>query len=398
MSDFGETSDRPRPRLAMLREITDRSVLDEVFRHRQVTRAELAIATGISKPTIWESVRRLEKAGLLCAMGNQATGRRGREATFYELAQSAGWVLALAVNQEGVQGRAADMAGCPFGEDQLPPVAPGDASALIRAIRRTVRRALGAGSGRGTLQAVALSVANPVHPGTREIIPLPGSPFPEGMLLPAEILAGLVEAPLLVDNDVNLAAMAERHSGAARDVASFAYIYIGAGLGLGLYIDDQLIRGAHGLAGEIGYLSASLRSDEHLTLAEAIARQGFGRSDAPSIDVAAVLDAIGAAEAGDPTAMGAIRQLGASIGHAIVATCAIVDPELVLLGGPIGSQPALLESARATVTRLSPGRVRIATGSAEGSAPLRGALHLALDHGRRRMLTSQSDMPERGEG
>lgn len=391
MSEPGAVSGRALPRLGMLREITDSSVLSELFRHRRVTRAGLATATGISKPTIWESVRRLECAGLLRSAGSQETGGRGRTATYYELAETAGWVLALAVNSEGVHGRAADLAGRPFCEAQRPPAVAGGTSALIHGIRHVVRSALGGAGGRGALRAVVLSVANPVRPDGREIIGLPRSPFPEGMLLPADILAGLVDPPVLVDNDVNLAALAERRTGAARDTSSFAYLYVGAGLGLAVYVGDHLVRGAHGLAGEIGYLTAVSGTGQRTTLAELLATPGSGRPGAPSIDVAAVVEMARQAETGRPAASRAIGTLGASIGHAIVAACAIVDPELVLLGGPIGSQPALLEPVRATVTRFSPCPVRIAAGAVGEAAPLQGAVELALDHGRKRMLgTSQT--------
>src|ERR1700678_344356 len=95
VSDYGQTTDPALPRLAMLREITDRAVLDKVFHQFRVTRVGLASATGISKPTIWESVRRLVGAGILCAAGSLETGKRGRAATFFELTHTAGWVLAL---------------------------------------------------------------------------------------------------------------------------------------------------------------------------------------------------------------------------------------------------------------------------------------------------------------
>jgi predicted NBD/HSP70 family sugar kinase len=240
----------------MLREITDSSVLGEVFHRGRVTRAGLAGATGLSGPTVWESVRRLAGAGLLRAAGRQQTSGRGRAATYYELTGTAGWVLALTVNQQGVRARAADMAGRPIGANQQPAGAHGDTGSLILSIRRAVQRAVGAAAGHGTLRAVAMSVANPVRPGTGEIIALPGSPFPAGMHLPTDILADIAGAPLLIDNDVNLAALAERHAGPASEVSSFAYVYVGAGLGLALYVGDQLIRGAHGLAGEIGYPAA----------------------------------------------------------------------------------------------------------------------------------------------
>lgn len=357
--------DRPLPRLAMLRAMTDRRVLDHVFVHGRTTRAELAATTGISKPTISESVRRLETAGALRATGTDQTGRRGRIATFYELAADAGRVVAAEVNQQGVRTITTDLTGTVLATDQHP---PGDRP-VTAAVRDAVAAASEAGS--GPVRAIAVSVANPVDPVTHEVVALPGSPFPEGTLR-----AGEIGRDVLLDNDVNFSALAERREGAAQEAKSFAYLYVGAGLGVSLYVGDQLVRGAHGLAGEIGYLDSS-----GSTLAGALADQGFGRSGAPSLDVDAILTTLDQAD-GDAVAAGRLRLLGATLGRAVAAICTIVDPDLVLLGGPAGSQPELVTEIRRTVRTAAPGPVRVEAGAVTDSAALRGALLSALDHGR----------------
>ncbi|MET3805102.1 putative NBD/HSP70 family sugar kinase [Nakamurella sp. UYEF19] len=391
------TVETPRtglPRHGLLREITDRAVLDQVLEKGQVTRAELAAATGISKPTISESVRRLTDSGALAAAGSR-TGLRGRVATVYELATGAGWVLALQLDQAGIGFRATDLAGSPFFEGRQPPVRVGDGTALATSLRTTVQSAVVAADGRGPLGAVALSVANPVDPKTSQIVDMPHSPFPEGVIQPARVLAGLVAAPVLIENDVNLEALAERLGGAAMGVDSFAYLHLGAGFGLGLYVGDRLIRGAHGMAGEIGYVSVG--SDppngpggdrwQRGDLAQMVAAAGFGRPDAPSNDVAAVLATFTRAKRGEPSASVAAAAFGTMIAQAIVAVCAVADPDLVLVGGPIGAPPGLLGQLRTEVAQQFPGPVRIEQAALGPGAPLVGALHLALELGRSRLLT-----------
>jgi len=374
------------PRLALLREMTDRAVLERVFAEGRVTRAELAHHTGISKPTISEAVRRLETAGLLRAGGSDLTGRRGRVATIYELAADAGYVLAAEVNQQGIHTLAATLTGATFDRRRHRAVRPGDRAALSRALRATLRGAAGAAAGRGAPRAVAVAVANPVDPVTREVIALPDSPFPEGRVAVGEIVADVLGAemmsgaPLRVDNDVNFSALAERRGGAATGVASFVYLYVGAGLGMSLYLGDQLVRGAHGLAGEIGYLAAGSGR-----LAGEIARQGFGRPGTSALDVAAILATLRLAGAGDAQAGAAVRELGATIAHAVAAAAAIVDPDLVLLGGPVGAHPGLLEPIRVAVAGTALPAVRIQPGAVTEFAPLRGALVSALDAARARL-------------
>jgi predicted NBD/HSP70 family sugar kinase len=357
--------ERPLPRLAMLRAMTDRTVLDHVFDHGRTTRAELAATTGISKPTISESVRRLETAGALRATGTDQTGRRGRIATFYELTADAGRVVAAEVNQQGVRTITTDLTGTVLATERHPPAG----RPVTAAVRSAVTAAGEVGS--GPVRAIAISVANPVDPVTHEVVALPGSPFPEGKLRAEEI-----GHDVLLDNDVNFSALAERREGAAQDAKSFAYVYVGAGLGVSLYVGDQLVRGAHGLAGEIGYLDSS-----GSTLASALADQGFGRSDAPSLDVDAILTTLDQA-AGDAVAAERLRLLGATLGRAVAAICTIVDPDLVLLGGPAGSRPGLVAEIRRTVRAAAPGPVRVEAGAVTDSAALRGALLSALDHGR----------------
>ena len=351
----------------VLREATDRALLDETIRQGRTTRVELAAATGYSRPTVSEAVRRLVAAGLLDATGLKETGRRGRVGTFYSLGARAGWVLAMDISQAGVHARAADLAGTPLHDVFRPPVDSGDVEGLAANVRAVVGEARG---GEGPLRAVGVSIANPVDPASHAVVPLVGTPFPEGLLSPAAMIGDLVSAAVLVDNDVNLAALAEHRVGRAAGESSFAYLYVGAGLGVGLYIGDQLIRGAHGLAGEIGYLPGVVSP----TLAGDLAAGGFGRSDAPSNDVAAVLALL------DGTDRDAVQRLAEAIARVIASVAAVVDPALFLIGGPVGVHPALLPRVRELIS--FPGPTRVDRGELGTDAPLHGAVQLAVEHAR----------------
>jgi predicted NBD/HSP70 family sugar kinase len=351
----------------VLREATDRRLLDETIRQGRTTRVELAEATGYSRPTVSEAVRRLVAGGLLDATGLKETGRRGRVGTFYALGARAGWVLALEISQAGVRARATDLAGQVLSEQSRPPTRPGDVAELSASVRTAVQRSTG---GAGPLRAVGVSIANPVDPASHAVVPLAGTPFPEGVVSPAEMIGDLVSAPVLVDNDVNLAALAEHRLGRAAGETSFAYLYVGAGLGVGLYLGDQLVRGTHGLAGEIGYLPGVVSP----TLAGDLAAGGFGRSDAPSTDVAAALAVL------DGTDNEARGRLAAAVGRAIVSVAAVVDPSLFLLGGPVGTHPALLPRVRETI--VFPGPIRLDRSGLGVDAPLQGAVQMAVEHAR----------------
>jgi predicted NBD/HSP70 family sugar kinase len=377
------------PRQDVLREITDRAVLDEVLDRGRVTRAEVAAETGISKPTISAAIARLEAAGLLAAAGSR-TGLRGRVATYYALAPRSGWVLALQIDPDGVHTRSADLTGAVFDDHDHPAVATGDVSAMVRRIRAAVRRSVRIGSEEhGDVRAVALSVANAVNPDTGEILALPDTAFPEGLVDPARVFADLVPVDVLVENDVNCAALAEHRAGGAVDIRDFAYLFVGAGLGQGLYVDGHRVRGAHGLAGEIGYLAAPVGASQYSTLVGALADRGLSVGESSVLDVESVATDLDRAPGSlSAQSIADVEALGQAIGHVIVATCAVVDPELVLLGGPLGRRPELLAIARRTVGELSPSPVRVELGSLGEAASLQGALHLALDHARAQLPMS----------
>src|SRR3712207_1252320 len=97
-----------KPSLELLRSLTDEHVLRALLTERRLTRAEIAGRTGISKPTVGESVRRLTEAGLLRDTGERTTGR-GRVGTYFALAENLGVALVIGLASEGVIAEAVDV-------------------------------------------------------------------------------------------------------------------------------------------------------------------------------------------------------------------------------------------------------------------------------------------------
>ena len=375
---------------ALVRASTDRAVLAEVLARDVVTRAEVAAVTSLSKPTVSASFVRLEDAGLVAAVGAR-TGLRGRVATDYALAPHAGWVLALDVDQEGVRAWSADLRGAVIETSEEPPVPQGDTSAMVTLLRAVVRRAVRSGTPtHGPVRALALSVANAVSPVTGEVLALPETPFAEGIVSPARVFSRVVDAPVLVDNHVNLAVLAERAEGAAAGLDDVAYVFVGAGIGAGLVVGGRLVRGARGLAGEVAYLAAG--SARGGTLVSALGAHGLLRPGTTALDVerlrellAEVRGSRGAGRSGRE-AERAVRMLGTAVGQVVADVTAVVDPALVLLGGPLGVEPALMPVVREVALSLAPAAAVIDVGRLGETAPVRGALRRALDHARAHLL------------
>lgn len=167
---------------------------------------------------------------------------------------------------------------------------------------------------------------------------------------------------VVLENNVNCAAVAERHYGAALGEDNFAYIQIGLKIGMGLMLGGQLVRGRNGAAGEIGHLSYPFAPGvdplpgeaEHYLGAEAymarVVKDWPQEAGPPPADTAELL---ALAEGGNLHALRHVARHSADIG-AVVATCvSVVDPGLIVLGGGLGAAPMLASAVHETANRLS---------------------------------------------
>jgi predicted NBD/HSP70 family sugar kinase len=165
---------------------------------------------------------------------------------------------------------------------------------------------------------------------------------------------------------------------------------------MGVVIDGELVRGAHGAAGEIAYLPSSgdpfdERHRLHGGLEDEIGAEGIlaavrARRDASSQMPGSAQDVFELAQAGDRDAQLVVADVARRLGSAIASVIAVVDPELVVLGGGIGSNPSLLAPVRATVAELMPLSARIETSTLGDKAALSGAIALALREARAQLF------------
>jgi predicted NBD/HSP70 family sugar kinase len=203
----------------------------------------------------------------------------------------------------------------------------------------------------------------------------------------AELRAAFGPA-LRLENDVNAAALAEQAHGHGRDVPDFAFVSIGTGIGLGLVIGGQLHRGAHGAAGEIGFLPlpsghpGDARDARRRGPFEAAAsaagivrsarRAGLrGRLTARSV--------FAAAETGDPRAGTVVATEAQLIARALCTVVAVADPELVVLGGGVGQAAGFLAAVAREVRRMAPVLPELRVSALGTDAVVDGCLAAGLD-------------------
>ncbi|HEV2886758.1 MAG TPA: ROK family transcriptional regulator [Jatrophihabitans sp.] len=329
-----------RPSFALLRSMSDEAVLRALMDTPRLTRAQLAVATGLSKPTAAEAIRRLEAAGLVTDTGERTTGRGG-VGSYYALTDAAGVGLAVAIAPDGVVVEVVGPAGTVTDRvrEVVPqPATPASVTTLLRKAARQVLR----GRPSESVRVAVVSAADPVDRASGDLVQLPDAPFLLGAMSPATALRPLLGGPVLVDNDVNWAALAERDARLAQgqDLRDFVYLYLGEGLGCAVVADGAVRRGHRGIAGEIAHVTVAGPDGAALPFTEIFARLQLRRPGSTAIDVDRLLDALHG-PAGERTAL-----LARAVRDVVAAAIAFCDPERVVIGGPWGTEDALLDSLR----------------------------------------------------
>src|SRR5438477_12942796 len=240
-------------RLSLLRELGEQAVLETIFRRGPITRPEIAAATSLSKPTVSAAVSRLEQGGLVRAAGMRA-GQRGRKPLSYVVSPRAGFVVGADIGGSNVRVAAADLFGEPICDSKRATAKNGSRAVGVQILEMVSEVIDQAAAVHGPPLALGISSPGIVDQTSGRVTSLAYNVTPEGGFDPLEVIRDRFDLPVLVENNVNLAAVGEKWFGLARGISTLVYIAIGAGIGMGVIIDDELVRGAHGAAGEIGYL------------------------------------------------------------------------------------------------------------------------------------------------
>src|SRR6516165_7315490 len=389
-------------RLSLLRELGEQAVLETIFRKGPITRPEIATATNLSKPTVSAAVTRLEREGLVRASGRRA-GQRGRKPVAYVVSPRAGFVVGGDIGGTNVRVAAADLFGEPICDLKRPTAKEGSRAVGVQILEMVSAVIDEAGVVYGRPLALGISAPGIVDQTSGRVTSLAYNVAPEGGFDPLEVLRDRFDLPVLVENNVNLAAVGEKWFGLARGVSTMVFIAIGAGIGMGTIINDELVRGAHGAAGEIGYLPLvgdpfNPRHRLHGGLEDEIGAAGIveafnERHGGEDPELSSVHEVFELAGGGNLTARAVVDDVASRLGTAIATVCAILDPALVVLGGGIGANPLLLSPVRGSAAALAPITARIETSLLGEQAALQGAIAVAL-HAARTTLLSPGAAPK----
>jgi predicted NBD/HSP70 family sugar kinase len=380
--------------------MNEQLVLDAIFMHGPLSRVTVASLTGLSKPTVSSIVDGLADAGLVEQVG-RTSGAVGRTAALYRVDGKVGHVIAIDLGGTKVLAAIADLYGKVLAE-RSEPTKIESAEALLDQLGSLAQGlAEDAGVKWSAVRALSIGVPGTVEPTTGKIALAFNIPDLSHLSLADELATLGEDLKVVVENDVNVAAIGERWQGWAKDSDHFAFLAVGTGVGAGLVVNGELCRGVRGAAGEIGYLPFGedpFDSGVHRRgpLEEAMAGRGVtafveqrlaARSTSDLRSGCTAAEVFSAASAGDELAEEAIDHEARLVAMTVASLAAVTAPELVVLGGGIGANDLLLEPVRRHSRKLVAQPLRIEQSALGSRAALIGALALGLQSVREAVLS-----------
>lgn len=378
---------------SLLRAINLRATFDSVQARGPIGAAQVVRQTGLSRPTVGDVIARLLELGLITRVG-RTRGHPGPTAQLYDVNPRAGWVLSLDVGRQWVRGALSDLAGTVVARTASR-TSGSTAPAVIAQLRQAADQLTSEAEIRPTdVHQVVVGTPGVIRPGEDHFSLAPNLPGWESADVISDIRRAMA-APVVFENDINLAAVGEHVQGVARGLDDFVLVSVGTGVGMGVVLDGELRHGAAGLAGEIGYLAL----DMDAAASERVVAWGEGPFEAltSSAGILALAHTMGvtatgstsdvfaAARSGEAAATAVVAIEARRLAHAIAAIAAVLDPQLVVLGGGVGAGGGdlLLGPIAESLAAICPFSPRLAISSLGADAVIAGAaatgLRLALD-------------------
>lgn len=337
------------------------------------SRAQLGDATGLTGARAALEIDRLTARGLI-EHGGPAASRGGRRSSLVRLF-SGTRLLSIALGAHSLEAVVTDGELRPLTRAaELTDLRRGPAAVLGRACELAAKLLLDAGGER--FSGAGIAIPGPVD--FRDGAPV-APPFLPGWhrFGVRELLATELGCPVLVDNDVNLLALGEKHAGVGKPFDTFLFVKIGAGIGAGIIVADEIYRGADGSAGDIGHTAVTIGQDDGPACAcgntgcleayfggaalsrDALAAVRAGRSAALAARLTragtlTAQDVADAATHGDPVSVALVRDGGHRVGQILARMVSFFNPGIIVIGGGLaGIGHALLAEIRSVVYRAA---------------------------------------------
>jgi len=357
---------------------------------RPRTRTELSAMTGLARSTVAIRIDALMKLGLVDSVGD-AVSTGGRPSSQFALATSGRVVLGVDVGASHVRIAVSDLTGGVLAQTlERIDVAEGPQVVLSWVTSEAERLLASVDRDASELLAIGIGLPGPVEHSTGRPINPPIMPGWDRFDVP-DYLSSSFDAPVLVDNDVNIMALGEREH-AWPDVDHLIFVKVATGIGSGVISSGLLQRGAQGTAGDIGHVYVARGAEvpcacgnrgclEALASGPAIARAlaSTGLTAASSQDVVELV------KRGNIDAIQAVRQAGRDIGEVLTTCVSLINPSAIVLGGALAQAGEyLIAGVREVVyTRSMPlatEHLQITQSKLGPDAAVLGASMLAIHH------------------
>ncbi|PBC75947.1 putative NBD/HSP70 family sugar kinase [Streptomyces sp. TLI_235] len=360
---------------SLLRRINAAVTLRALRDGQTVTLTQLVGDTGLSRPTVEGVIESLVESELVAEVehGQDGGGRRGRPARWFRFRAEAGHALGIEIGVHDVRVVLADLSGEILTGHAKPVDETLDAEERLGVMRTTVAEVLRkTGVSRDSLWAVAVGTPGIVD-GEGTVRLSTAMPGWTGLDLGARLRRSF-RCPVVIENDANLAAIAEHWKGAAVGKGDVVFVMAGLSPGAGSLINGRLHRGYGGAAGEIGAL--------HLLGQEATPERLLSTTGKPldPLDEAAVARVLRLAREGDEVAKDAMDRFLHRLVHDVAALVLALDPQLVVVGGWAAGLDGVLEPLRERLGRFTLRAPEVALAALGTEVVATGALRVALDH------------------
>ncbi|WSC96897.1 ROK family transcriptional regulator [Streptomyces sp. NBC_01754] len=366
-------------------------ILELITTGQARTRSGIARLTGLSRSTVSQRLDSLFEADLV-REGDVSASSRGRPSRSIHLNSAAGAVIAVDIGESRTRVAVTDLHANVLA-DCVEPLAVGDGPrVLLDRVTATVREVIEeAGVGNKPVAGIGFGLPAPVD-------------YEAGRVLGWSIMSGwdnydirghlheTWQVPILIDNDVNLLTLAE-HRRFWSDRQNLLYIKAGTGVGSGMVVGGHVHRGAQGAAGDIGHAHINGFGDpqcrcgnqgclESLVGGWALARDLRDGREGDADDARFVVDRV---RHGDSRAIAALRRAGRVLGESVAHATSLLNPDVIVLGGMLGSTgDHLMAGVREVVYQrslpLATRQLQIAPTGYKSYAGITGAALLVRDH------------------
>lgn len=347
----------------LIRTLNERVLIGHIRRSGPCSRADLARISGLSKPTVSQAVVSIERAGLIRSVGKRK-GAPGRAAVLFEIRPDAGFALGLEVGRHYIRGALADLSGKILAEGSNNfrggPGAHRTAELAAFAARLCARQHM-------RLSDVTQAVIGCTDAWRRVDRASANQCDWTSPAVLADLHAAL-GASLRLESHIDTATLAELTLGHGRESDSFVLVSVSAetGIDVGLVIGRQLHRGVHGQAGRIGFLPVADKHDhppEGSSCWMAVGSPGPGAEK-----VTLVADVL-------------------------CSVISVVDPGLIVLGGPTGRAPGFADAVGGELHRLAPVVPEIRVSMLGREAPIAGCVAAAVEAAWEQLIAQAGSAP-----